>query len=187
MFSIIYLQRTTFIVPKPPVSLSVYWWLWRSHARDNIAKLRSGLSEKVVRNLNDHMGVVLSAVFSPDGQQVLTASKDGTAKLWSAASGQSVHTLGNLMGLGTLRIEECSGSFVFEEQHSLFRNRLSVCLSTSSKLSSTLFFSSCPRPLISSLHSSPAPRVAVCQRCSLDRGAVPLPIDGCFGPLGLLN
>ena len=29
----------------------------------------------------------MSAVFSPDGQHVLTASRDRTAKVWSAASG----------------------------------------------------------------------------------------------------
>ena len=35
----------------------------------------------------------MSAVFSPDGQQVLTASMDKTAKVWSAASGECLRTL----------------------------------------------------------------------------------------------
>ena len=37
--------------------------------------------------------LVISAVFSPDGQQVLTASGDKTAKVWSAASGECLLTL----------------------------------------------------------------------------------------------
>ena len=34
-----------------------------------------------------------SAVFSADGQQVLTASGDGTSKAWSASSGECLRTL----------------------------------------------------------------------------------------------
>ena len=40
-----------------------------------------------------HTRQVNSAVFSPDGQQVLTASRDKTAKVWSAASGACLLTL----------------------------------------------------------------------------------------------
>jgi WD40 repeat protein len=35
----------------------------------------------------------MSAVFSPDGQEVLTSSRDGTAKIWGAASGECLRTL----------------------------------------------------------------------------------------------
>src|SRR6266550_2991574 len=37
-----------------------------------------------------HGDVVNSAQFSPDGQQVVTASRDGTARMWDAASGNAV-------------------------------------------------------------------------------------------------
>ncbi|HWO25674.1 MAG TPA: hypothetical protein VNO30_43345 [Kofleriaceae bacterium] len=36
----------------------------------------------------EHQGSVNSAVFSPDGSRVITASDDGTARVWDAATGQ---------------------------------------------------------------------------------------------------
>jgi WD40 repeat protein len=38
--------------------------------------------------LRGHEDVVKSAAFSEDGRRVVTASSDGTARLWDAASGQ---------------------------------------------------------------------------------------------------
>ena len=36
----------------------------------------------------EHKGTVISAEFSPDGQRVLTACKDGTARIWDGRTGQ---------------------------------------------------------------------------------------------------
>ena len=36
-----------------------------------------------------HEGAVNSAQFSPDGQRVVTASADNTARVWDAASGKA--------------------------------------------------------------------------------------------------
>jgi hypothetical protein len=43
--------------------------------------------------LSGHKGPVTDGVFSPDGTRVATASNDGTARLWNAATGKSLTTL----------------------------------------------------------------------------------------------
>ncbi len=41
----------------------------------------------------DHTGSVRSAAFSPDGERIVTASYDNTAKVWDAATGDELLTL----------------------------------------------------------------------------------------------
>jgi len=43
--------------------------------------------------LQGHTDKVLSALFSPDGQRIVTARWDGTARVWNASSGQLLATL----------------------------------------------------------------------------------------------
>lgn len=43
--------------------------------------------------LRGHKGEVWSALFSPDGQQIVTASPDGTARVWDVATGKELITL----------------------------------------------------------------------------------------------
>ena len=43
--------------------------------------------------LQGHTGSCPSAAFSPDGQRVVTASDDQTARVWDARTGQAVATL----------------------------------------------------------------------------------------------
>jgi WD40 repeat protein len=43
--------------------------------------------------LQGHTSAISSAVFSPDGQRILTGSDDGTARVWNAASGEPLATL----------------------------------------------------------------------------------------------
>jgi WD40 repeat protein len=45
------------------------------------------------RTLLGHQDEVISAVFSPDGQRVLTASHDRTARIWDTASGKEIARL----------------------------------------------------------------------------------------------
>jgi WD40 repeat protein len=44
--------------------------------------------------LRGHVATVNSVSFSPNGQLVITAGADGTARVWQAASGASVAVLG---------------------------------------------------------------------------------------------
>ncbi len=44
---------------------------------------------RLLEVLAGHTGSVVSAAFSPDGTRVVTASDDGTARIWDAASGKS--------------------------------------------------------------------------------------------------
>ena len=46
-----------------------------------------------VVTLSGHTDDVNSAVYSPDGRSVLTASDDNTARIWDAESGQELVTL----------------------------------------------------------------------------------------------
>lgn len=47
-----------------------------------------GAAPRRLRQLHGHEGLVLSAVYSPDGKRIVTASQDGTAQLWSAGTGK---------------------------------------------------------------------------------------------------
>jgi WD40 repeat protein len=47
-------------------------------------------SGEVLAVLRGHKGEVNQAVFSPDGQRVVTVSNDKTARLWDVASGETL-------------------------------------------------------------------------------------------------
>ncbi len=55
--------------------------------------LKSTSSFAFHNSLEGHTGAVLSAEFSTDGARALTASWDGTARLWDASSGQELRIL----------------------------------------------------------------------------------------------
>jgi hypothetical protein len=51
------------------------------------------LENRELKDLIGHNGLVRAAAFSPDGQRVLTASADNTARVWDAQSGNSLAVL----------------------------------------------------------------------------------------------
>lgn len=56
-------------------------------ARNESPKIWDAKSGELLDSLEGHTAVVLDAVYSADGSQLLTASADRTAKLWDAATG----------------------------------------------------------------------------------------------------
>jgi WD40 repeat protein len=55
---------------------------------------RKPVSHPAERMRMTHLGAVYSAVFSPDGQRILSASADRTARIWDRSSGGMLFTLG---------------------------------------------------------------------------------------------
>ena len=43
--------------------------------------------------LRSHEGDIYAAAFSPDGRRIVTASKDGTARVWDVETGRELHAL----------------------------------------------------------------------------------------------
>jgi len=54
---------------------------------------RAVQASRIELTLRGHTDVVWSAVFSPDGKRVATASADGTAKIWDAVTGKELLTV----------------------------------------------------------------------------------------------
>ncbi len=59
------------------------------------ARLASHPSGDTLLNLNQHTGIVNAVGWSPDGQEIATASADGTVKVWNAQSGSLICTYNN--------------------------------------------------------------------------------------------
>ena len=65
---------------------------WRTAATDGSHLAIARAFPQVLSTMN-HGGDVLHVAFSPDGQRIVTASKDSAARLWSADQGQLLATL----------------------------------------------------------------------------------------------
>lgn len=63
------------------------------YGNDNVAELCNWRSQERVLALKGHTDTILSLDFSPDGNTLATASRDGTAKLWDTRTGKERTTL----------------------------------------------------------------------------------------------
>ncbi|MEO8496817.1 MAG: hypothetical protein ABI614_17240, partial [Planctomycetota bacterium] len=71
------------------------YWFWRAYADANRNDPRRLNARNLIASWSRSLGTplrhddsVMSAAFSPDSQQVLTGSHDGTARLWEVATGR---------------------------------------------------------------------------------------------------
>jgi WD40 repeat protein len=66
----------------------------QQNLRDQVGRLKHDelflLQWRQVKNLEGHMGVIHMATFSPDGSQILTASGDGSIRIWDTSTGEMV-------------------------------------------------------------------------------------------------
>lgn len=62
--------------------------------------------------LSGHKGPVTSAEFSPNGRFIITASDDGTARIWNASNGSLVHILIGHTGAVTSAVFSPDGRFI---------------------------------------------------------------------------
>jgi WD40 repeat protein/tRNA A-37 threonylcarbamoyl transferase component Bud32 len=71
---------------------------------DRVARVWDPETGRLTATLRGHSDRVVTAVFSPDSRQILTASWDRTARLWDAESGKPLATTGQLEeSLGSAR------------------------------------------------------------------------------------
>lgn len=73
-------------------------WLVFGGYQDGQVQLWSVGENRMARELLGHTGMVMDAVFSPDGSQVATASQDGTVRLWNTNDGSERITLSGHQG-----------------------------------------------------------------------------------------
>ncbi|MFS8980799.1 TIR domain-containing protein [Cupriavidus necator] len=63
-------------------------WFLPESAEAEAELMRGAYASMLIAQFTGHQGRVHSAAFSPDGQRVLTASDDNTARVWDARTGQ---------------------------------------------------------------------------------------------------
>jgi WD40 repeat protein len=62
---------------------------------DRTIRLWDAVAGQELRTLQGHTGPVRTAVFSPDGTRLASASADGTVRVWDAGTGKQLHQLGH--------------------------------------------------------------------------------------------
>ena len=79
---------------------------------DNLIRLWDLGNSEQTRELSGHDGAVWSAVFGPDGKQVVSASADQTLKVWDVESGKAVHTLKGHASAVTAAVWSPDGKYI---------------------------------------------------------------------------
>ncbi len=80
-------SSATRATPQPGIRRQSEWW------KDKGGQTLPPGSIKLVQKLIGHQGVVVSAVFSPNGERILSGGADKTLRLWDVRSGQELLVL----------------------------------------------------------------------------------------------
>lgn len=83
--------------------------LLTASANSNVARLWNTSNGELLTVLHGHTNKIMSAVFSPDGNKILTASWDITARVWNAVNGELLLTLRGHKGLLTQATFDLTG------------------------------------------------------------------------------
>ena len=73
-------------------------FLAKNGAKEGTAYIYDFEDSKATVSLTDYTNRIMSVFFSPDGQYVATAARDGYYKLWNTTTGELVHSLGTYEG-----------------------------------------------------------------------------------------
>src|SRR5262249_44211413 len=75
----------------PALGVAIRGWQTAKTPEANLAVAHA--FPQLLASLVGHRDRVLQAAFSPDGQRIVTASQDNTARVWNAATGQLLASL----------------------------------------------------------------------------------------------
>ena len=85
------------------------WWLFQdTRASDSGSASGAYAPDSILaslQDLNGHTGAVNTVQFSPDGQSILTASDDGTARLWHVNAGEALIGHTNFVGKAAFSLD----------------------------------------------------------------------------------
>jgi WD40 repeat protein len=62
----------------------------------NLWLFETATGNRIRNDIRKHRGAIQVAVFSPDGKTIATGSKDGTTRIWNAATGAELHRFPDL-------------------------------------------------------------------------------------------
>jgi len=84
----------------------------KSHTSESELALNQAVESPAEYYILHHPDRVQSAVFSPDGNQILTASEDRVARVWDAASGNLLFTLAGHAGAINEAVYSADGAWI---------------------------------------------------------------------------
>jgi WD40 repeat protein len=94
LYSVVFSPDGTKVLTASADGTAKLWDTTTDPSKGKLVGLMSRLFKKtLIHSFKGHSKDIRIAVFSPNGEKILTASDDYSAKLWDAKTGQHIHTL----------------------------------------------------------------------------------------------